>query len=64
MTVQTLMKIVWTVFEKFETFIETWGEKTSRLHKFFATPKNYLCLPQPYTLISYIIENEIHTRYP
>ena len=31
---QNFMKIVWTVFEKFEIFIERSGEKkTTRLHK-------------------------------
>ena len=34
MTVQTFMKIVWTVIEEFEIFIEMSGEKkTTRLHK-------------------------------
>ena len=48
MTVQTFMKIVWTVFEKFEIFVKRSGEKTKKRHdwissrKFFPTPKNSL----------------------
>ena len=34
MTVQNFVKIVWTVFEKFEIFMKKSGEKkTARLHK-------------------------------
>ena len=45
MTVQTFVKIVWTVFEKFETFMKRSGEKNKKQHdcissrKFFPTSK-------------------------
>ena len=47
MTVQNVMKIVWTVFEKFELFMKRSGEKKQKKQhdcissrKFFPTPKN------------------------
>ena len=44
MTVQNFMKIVWTVFEKFEIFMKMSGEKKRHdcisSRKFFPTPKN------------------------
>ena len=48
MTVQNSMKIVWTVFEKFEIFMKRSGEKKTKKkrhdcissRKFFPTPKN------------------------
>ena len=44
MTVQNFMKIVWTVFEKFEIFMKRSGEKKQHdcisSRKFFPTPKN------------------------
>ena len=43
MTVQNFMKIVWSVFEKFETFMKRSGEKKRHdwicSRKFFPTPK-------------------------
>ena len=46
MTVQNFMKIVWTVFEKFEIFMKRSGEKKQKKRhdcissrKFFPTPK-------------------------
>ena len=56
MTVLNFIKIVWTVFEKFEIFIERSGEKRYdciRSRKIVATPKrvavtlaeqDYICL--------------------
>ena len=51
MTVQSFMKIVRIVFEKFEIFMKTSGEKkTKKRHdcissrKFFPTPKNSVSL--------------------
>ena len=45
MTVQKFMKIVWTVFEKFEIFMKRSGEKKRHdwisSQKFFPTPKKY-----------------------
>ena len=46
MTVQYFMKIVFTVFEKFEIFMKGREKKTSRLHKYskiFPTPKKEPC---------------------
>ena len=47
MTVQNFVKIVWTVFEKFEIFMKRLGEKKQKKQhdcissrKFFPTPKN------------------------
>ena len=47
MTVQNFVKIVWTVFEKFEIFMKRSGEKKQKKQhdcissrKFFPTPKN------------------------
>ena len=48
MTVQNFVKIVWTVFEKFEIFMKRSGEKKTKKkqhdcissRKFFPTPKN------------------------
>ena len=47
MTVQNFVKIVWTVFEKFENFMKRSGEKKQKKQhdcissrKFFPTPKN------------------------
>ena len=44
MTVQNFVKIVWTVFEKFEIFMKRSGEKKQHdcisSRKFFPTPKN------------------------
>ena len=48
MTVQNFVKIVWTVFEKFEIFMKSSGEKKTKKkqhdcissRKFFPTPKN------------------------
>ena len=46
MTVQNFVKIVWTVFEKFEIFMKRSGEKKQHdcisSRKFFPTPKNYI----------------------
>ena len=48
MTVQNFIQIEWTVFEKFEIFIERSGENTKKRHdcissrKCFPTPKNDL----------------------
>ena len=46
MTVQNFVKIVWTVFEKFEIFMKRSGEKKQKKQhdcissrKFFPTPK-------------------------
>ena len=47
MTVQNFMKIVWTVFEKFEIFMKRSGEKKQKKNQhdwissrnFFLTPK-------------------------
>ena len=43
MTVQNFVKIVWTVFEKFEIFMKRSGEKKQHdcisSRKFFPTPK-------------------------
>ena len=43
MTVQSFVKIVWTVFEKFEIFMKRLGEKKQHdcisSQKFFPTPK-------------------------
>ena len=49
MTVQNFVKIVWTVFEKFEIFMKRSGEKKTKKkqhdcissRKFFPTPKNF-----------------------
>ena len=47
MTLESFVRIVWTVFEKFDIFIERSGEKTKKTRrdcissrKFFPTPKN------------------------
>ena len=48
MTVQNFMKIVWTVFEKFEIFMKSLGEKKQHdcisSRKFFPTPKKLLVI--------------------
>ena len=51
MTVQNFVKIVWTVFEKFEIFMKRSGEKKQKKQhdcissrKFFPTPKNLTML--------------------
>ena len=47
MTVQIFMEIVWTVFEKFEIFVQRSGEKNLTIaissQKFFPTPKKLSC---------------------
>ena len=47
MTVQNFVKIVWTVFEKFEIFMKRSGEKKQHdcisSRKFFPTPKKVRC---------------------
>ena len=69
MTVQNFVKIVWTVFEKFEIFMKRSGEKKTKKkqhdcissRKFFPTPKNENQENEPESKTN--IRNSTHKRY-
>ena len=64
MTVQIFVKIVWTVFEKFEIFMKRSGEKKNKKkqhdfissRKFFPTPQNKLTYPYEYVILDHFQE--------
>ena len=66
MTVQNFMKIVWTVFEKFEIFMERSGEKKRHdwisSRNFFPTPKKSLDVFTSHSVHILMCEILLHRR--